>query len=151
MTRLPLPLSTACAAGKSAAPATVLVVDDDVMVLQALRILLEDHGFTVLTASDGNDGLRAYREHRPDLVLTDIVMPEKEGISLIRDLRHEFPGAKIVAISGGGRMGNSDYIRIATALGADAGLYKPFDDVELLQALDTLLGRAMPPAHASAA
>jgi CheY-like chemotaxis protein len=151
MTNLPLPLLPACAPRKSPAAPTALVVDDDAMVLQATRMLLEDHGFSVLTAADGVDGLRQYRKHRPDVVLTDIIMPEKEGISLIRDLRHEFPDAKIVAMSGGGRMGNSDYVRIATALGANVGLHKPFGELELIETVGMLLGRTGPAAQASAA
>jgi DNA-binding response OmpR family regulator len=129
----------------------VLVVDDDVMVLQALTIMLEDRGFKVLTAVDGVQGLRLYRQHRPDLVLTDIIMPEKEGIALTRELRREFPDARIVAMSGGGRVGKSDYVAIATALGADAGLYKPFDDDELVATLRTVLERAVGVKSASAA
>lgn len=136
------------AAGRSA---TVLVVDDNVMVLQALEMLLGDYGFTVLTAVDGLQGLREYREHSPDVVLTDIIMPEKEGISLIADLRHEFPDAKIVAMSGGGRIGNSDYVTIAKALGADAGLHKPFDDDQLVETIRMLLRTSEAAAQASAA
>jgi CheY-like chemotaxis protein len=131
--------------------ATVLVVDDDPMVLQAVTLLLEDHGFTVLAAVDGVQGLQLYRNHRPDVVLTDIIMPEKEGIALTRELRREFPDAVIVAMSGGGRMGNSDYVTIARALGADAGLYKPFDDDELVDALRTALARDAKSKDASAA
>jgi CheY-like chemotaxis protein len=140
MTSLPLPLSPSSAADRSAARPTVLVVDDDIIVLQTLQFLLEDNGFTVLTAVDGVQGLREYRKHRPDLVLTDIVMPEKEGIALIRELRREFPDAKVVAMSGGGRVGNSDYVSIALALGANLGLDKPFDDLELVESLRRLLG-----------
>lgn len=132
-------------------PTTVLVVDDDVMVLQALAIMLEDRGFRVLTAVDGIQGLRLYRKHRPDLVLTDIIMPEKEGIALTRELRHEFPDARIVAMSGGGRMGNSDYVAIAQALGADAGLYKPFDDEELVATVRMVLEHVAAMKKASAA
>jgi DNA-binding response OmpR family regulator len=130
---------------------TVLVVDDDVMVLQAVVILLEDRGFNVLAAVDGVQGLREYRTHRPDVILTDIIMPQKEGISLIRDLRREFPEAKIVAMSGGGRMGNSDYITIAKTLGADAGLNKPFDEDELIATICELLRPATPSRESSAA
>ncbi len=119
--------------------ASVLLVDDDPMVLQALSILLEDHGFKVLAASAGVQGLYLYGKHRPDIVVTDIIMPEKEGIALTRELRHEFPGAKIVAMSGGGRLGKLDYVTIAQALGADAGLYKPFDEDELVTTLRALL------------
>jgi CheY-like chemotaxis protein len=131
--------------------ATVLVVDDDPMVLQAVVIILEDRGFKVLTAVDGVQGLRLYRKHRPDLVLTDIIMPEKEGLALTRELRREFPDARIVGMSGGGRMGNSDYVTIARALGADAGLYKPFDDEELVETLRMVLGRVTDVKKASAA
>ena len=127
------------AVSQSSPGTTVLVVDDDVMVLQAVVILLEDHGFNVLAAVDGDQGLREYRTHRPDVILTDIIMPQKEGISLIRDLRREFPEAKIVAMSGGGRVGNSDYITIAKALGADTGLNKPFDEDQLIETLQMLL------------
>ena len=134
-----------------AKPATVLVVDDDPMVLQAMVFLLEDHGFAVLTATDGVQGLHLYRKHRPDIVLTDIIMPAKEGIALTRELRQEFPDARIVAMSGGGRMGNSDYVRIACALGANAGLYKPFDDVELVKTIRALLSPAALSQQTSAA
>jgi CheY-like chemotaxis protein len=130
---------------------TVLVVDDDLMVVQAVAFLLEDRGFQVMTATDGAQGLRLYRTHRPDLVLTDIIMPEKEGIALTRELRSEFPDAKIIAMSGGGRIGNSDYIKIARALGADAGLYKPFDDDELVDTIQTVLAREDDVARVSAA
>lgn len=150
MTSLPMPLSPH-APDSSAAPTSVLVVDDDVMVLQALEILLEEHGFQVHTAVDGIHGLRQYRRYRPDVVVTDIIMPEKEGIALIRDLRHEFPSAKIVAMSGGGRIGNSDYVTIATALGANVGLQKPFDDDQLVDTLRMLVGPAKAEAQASAA
>jgi DNA-binding response OmpR family regulator len=133
------------------APVSVLVVDDDPMVLQALVILLEDHGFKVLTATDGVQGLYLYRKHRPDVIITDIIMPEKEGVALTRELRREFPEARIIAMSGGGRMGNSDYVAVARALGADAGLYKPFDDDELVATIRMLLRPSKPAAEISAA
>jgi DNA-binding response OmpR family regulator len=131
--------------------ATVLVVDDDPMVLQAVTLLLEDHGFIVIPAVDGVQGLHLYRKHRPDVVLTDIIMPEKEGIALTRELRREFPDAVIVAMSGGGRIGISDYVTIAQALGADAGLYKPFDDEELVATLRSALAREAERKNISAA
>lgn len=131
--------------------ATVLVVDDDPMVLQAVTMLLEDRGFQVLAATDGVQGLFLYGKHRPDVVVTDIIMPEKEGIALTRELRHEFPDARIIAMSGGGRMGNSDYVHIAQALGADAGLYKPFDDEELVATVRSVLAGSADGKHSSAA
>ena len=147
MTNMPLPAATA----PVARPPTVLLVDDDAMVMGAVTMLLEDHGFTVIPAGNGIEALRLYREHKPDLVLTDIIMPEKEGIALIRELRQEFPEARIVAMSGGGRIGNSDYVTIATALGADAGLNKPFDDDQLMKTIGALIGTAEAGPQASAA
>jgi DNA-binding response OmpR family regulator len=138
--------------GSAAAPPTVLVVEDDPVVMQTCVILLEDHGFRVVTAINGVDGLKQFRTHKPQLVLTDIVMPEKEGVGLIMELRREDKDVKIIAMSGSGRMGNTDYVTIAAALGANVGLYKPFDDLELIGAVRTLLGQAAEPdARASAA
>jgi DNA-binding response OmpR family regulator len=150
MTSLP-PSLTSLPSLEPPKAATVLVIDDDPMVLQAVTLLLEDHAFAVLTAVDGVQGLHLYRKHRPDVVLTDIIMPAKEGIALTRELRHEFPDAKIIAMSGGGRMGNSDYVSIARAFGADQGLYKPFDDDELIAAIRAVLHPAAASRQISAA
>jgi CheY-like chemotaxis protein len=117
---------------------SVLVVDDDAIVRQAIVILLEDHGFRVATAVDGADALRKFRQSAPDAVLTDIVMPNKEGIELIMELRRERPDARIIAMSGGGTMATSNFVLLATTLGADIGLRKPFDDLELIAAIDSL-------------
>lgn len=118
---------------------TVLVVEDDIVVRQTVTMLLEDDGFNVVTAIDGVDGLRKFRKIKPDIVLTDIIMPEKEGIGLITELRREAKDAKIIAMSGGGRIGNSDFVAIAIKLGANAGLRKPFDDLGLIEIIRTLL------------
>ncbi len=138
--------------GASPSGPTVLVVEDNPIVMQTATMLLEDSGFRVVTAVDGVDGLKKFRQATPDVVLTDIIMPDKEGISLIIDIRRERPDAKIIAMSGGGRIGNSDYVTIAKALGADIGLRKPFDDLELINAVRELAGHARvgtaPPAAA---
>ena len=131
---------------------TILLVDDDKAVLHSLRSLLEDLGFCVVTACDGVEALRKFRASPPDLMLTDIIMPEKEGIDLIMQLRREYPTTKIIAMSGGGRIGNKDFVSIATALGADAGLQKPFDDEQLAATLDSVIKRGPTRlGHASAA
>jgi CheY-like chemotaxis protein len=127
-------------AGRAGAmPPTVLVVDDDVVVRETCAMLLEDHGFSAVTAVDGADGLRKFRQVKPAVVLTDIIMPEKEGIAFIRELRRESREVKIVAMSGSGRIGGMEVIEIATKLGADAGLYKPFGDLQLIDAVRGLL------------
>ena len=126
-------------ASRPAATPTVLVVDDDLVVREACALLLEDHGFHVVTAIDGTDGLEKFRQIKPAVVLTDIIMPEKEGIGLIRELRRESPTVKIVAMSGSGRFGDMEVIEIATKLGANAGLQKPFGDLQLIDAIRALL------------
>lgn len=132
-----------------AATPTVLVVDDDLVVREACALLLEDHGFHVVTAIDGTDGLEKFRQIKPAVVLTDIIMPEKEGIGLIRELRRESPTVKIVAMSGSGRFGDMEVIEIATKLGANLGLQKPFGDLQLVNAIRGLLEPT--PAQAPAA
>jgi DNA-binding response OmpR family regulator len=68
-----------------------------------------------------------FRSEKPDLVITDIIMPEKEGIQTITEIRREQPDAKIIAVSGGGRVGNTDFLKIARSLGADDAVAKPVD------------------------
>lgn len=137
---------------RASAQPTVLLVEDDIIVRNAVTILLEDEGFNVVTAIDGVDGLREFHKIKPDVVLTDIIMPEKEGIGLITELRHESPDVKIIAMSGGGRIGKMDFVSIATALGANIALDKPFDDLQLVETIRALLepGSSVP-AQASAA
>jgi CheY-like chemotaxis protein len=113
----------------------ILVIDDDAAVLHSLAAILEDAGFRVHTASDGAKGLAVFHAVRPDVVLTDIIMPEKEGIAVTMEIRRECPDVKIIAMSGGGRMGKSDFLEIASKLGADLTLAKPFDGDQLLSAL----------------
>jgi DNA-binding response OmpR family regulator len=130
----------------------VLVVEDDIMVRQAVTMLLEDEGFNIVTAIDGVDGLQKFHKIKPNVVLTDIIMPEKEGIALITELRRESPDVKIIAMSGGGRVGKMDFVSIAIALGANVGLHKPFDDLQLIETIRGLLQPASAvPMRASAA
>ena len=123
-----------------AAPA-VLVIDDDPDMLESLAMMLEDHGFRVLTANDGVRGLRVFREQRPAAVLTDIMMPEQDGIETILQIRRERTEVKIIAISGAGRVGNTDFLTIARKLGADASFEKGRSANELLVLLKATLRR----------
>lgn len=118
---------------------TILVVDDDATVRLSLEVLLEDLGYAVIAADDGMRGLAAFRKHRPALVLTDIIMPRMDGIELVREMRRERSDVKIIAMSGGGRVGNTDFVALAQKLGADAGIQKPFDGDALNEILITLL------------
>jgi two-component system, chemotaxis family, chemotaxis protein CheY len=108
----------------------ILLIDDDIAVLRTLEIVLGDRGYDVVTAS-GAEGLRLFQKNHPDLVITDLIMPEKEGIEMIVEMRRERPDAKIIAISGGGRTHIRCFLETAASLGAAAVLAKPFMPDEL--------------------
>jgi DNA-binding response OmpR family regulator len=122
-------------------PATVLVIDDDPDMVESLAMMLGDHGFPVLTANDGVRGLEMFREYKPAVVLSDILMPEQDGIEVIMTMRRERPGVKIIAISGSSRIGTTDFLTMARKLGADATLEKGRNASELLELLKAMLRR----------
>ena len=117
----------------------ILVIDDDDQIREMLRRMLERDGHEVVEAADGDEGISLYRERRADLIILDIVMPKKEGIETIMDLRIEFPDVKIIAISGGGSIGPETYLDIAKGFGAMRVFTKPFEIKELLAAIRELL------------
>jgi CheY-like chemotaxis protein len=118
---------------------SILVVDDDAGVRELLRFILEREGYDVTEAANGKEAIRRYRRKPADLVITDIIMPEQEGLKTILDLRRSHPDVRIIAISGGGRYGLSDYLEEASAFGADETFAKPLDRGELLKAVRKLL------------
>ncbi len=120
----------------------VLLIDDDHLVRFALSSLLREHGYEVVTASDGARGMTALISEHPDVVVTDIIMPEQEGFETIVQIRRDYPGIKIIAISGGLRQGNLDVLSMAASLGADDVIAKPFKPDELLKRLTDLPARA---------
>jgi CheY-like chemotaxis protein len=119
--------------------AKILVIDDDVSFRDNLRDLLESEGYSVIEASDGEEGVEKYRDQHPDLVIMDIIMPRKDGVEAILDLKIDFPNTRIIAISGGGRMGPSTYLELAEGFGADKIFKKPVGRDELLNAIKELL------------
>lgn len=118
----------------------ILIIDDDIEILSLLRLILEREGYDVLAASDGNEGLKFCRQQRVDLVITDLIMPEKEGLETIMELRRDFPRVNIIAMSGGGRMAPENYLHIAQVLGAQRTLRKPFTPKEMLEAIGEVVG-----------
>jgi DNA-binding NtrC family response regulator len=124
--------------------ARILVVDDDEQVRTMLRMTLEAAGYEAEEAPDGKIAIRILRERPADLVITDLIMPEKEGIETIMDIRKEWPGAKIIAISGGGRLVASDFLWHAQRLGAARAFQKPIDRKKLLDAVRELVGEDVP-------
>ena len=119
----------------------ILLIDDDELLREALESILKTVGYSVIHASDGELGLRAFEESRPALVVTDILMPNVEGIQTIRELRRIDGSAKIIAISGGDRGGDVQYLEMASKLGADRILAKPFRRQALLDLIEELLPR----------
>ena len=118
---------------------SVLVIDDDETIRVLLRAILEREGYRVVDAPDGAKGIRRYEESPTDLVITDLIMPGKEGIETIRDLRKEFPHVKIIAVSGGGRIGPESYLKMAKGVGALRTLSKPFDRLVLLKTIQEVM------------
>lgn len=118
---------------------TILVIEDDSEYRTMLRDMLELAGYRVIEADDGDIGMRLFREKKPDLTITDLIMPNKEGIELIMELRSEFPDAKIIAISGGGRADPDIFLEVAKNLGAQCALRKPFEREKLLEAVEKCL------------
>lgn len=110
----------------------ILVIDDDAAVCDMLQLQLERAGYTVAVASDGLQGLEQYQQRKPTLIITDIIMPGKEGLETIMELRKLDPAMNIIAISAGSRLVPVELLHSATLLGAVRTFTKPVDIRELL-------------------
>ncbi len=117
----------------------ILVIDDDWQMREMMHQALVRAGYEVVDAANGKIGMTLHRQEPVDLVITDLIMPEKEGIETIRELRRDFPGLKIIAISGGGRASADGYLSVAKTIGADRTLSKPFDLKQILDTVKDLL------------
>jgi DNA-binding response OmpR family regulator len=119
--------------------AKILVLDDEASIVLMIKKMLEKAGHEVDMALNGKDGMILFEQNKPDLLITDIIMPEKEGLETIFELRQKYPDLKIIAISGGGRISPEGYLPGAKLLGADMVFQKPLDQKEFVQAVATLL------------
>ncbi len=118
----------------------ILVIDDEPKLCRSISRTLEVAGFDTLTAGDGAEGMLLLRQYRPQLVITDLIMPVMEGIETIIEIRRTSPAMKIIAMSGGGATGDgTPFLEAATKIGADATLLKPFRVAELLDVVDSVL------------
>jgi len=117
----------------------VLVVDDNADLRSMLVHVLQHAGYVVETAADGTQALERQRNITADVLITDIFMPDGDGIETIEAFRKSYPGIRIIAMSGGGRRLRNDYLEISELLGVDATLRKPFRPEMLLHALRSLL------------
>jgi CheY-like chemotaxis protein len=118
--------------------ALVLVVDDEEPIRDILREALENAGHRVVTASDGREALRLYHAQRPDVVITDIVMPRRSGIDLVLELGRLSPRPTVIAISG---VTGKDFLDAAREANVARTFVKPFDVMEVARVVDQLIGR----------
>lgn len=116
----------------------ILVADDDDFVRGLICSVLKKNGYTVSEAKNGEEAVTMARKDSPDILITDMLMPDKEGIETILEVKEIGSNIKIIAISGGGKTKNMSFLNIAQNAGADAILSKPFKPDELLQAINTL-------------
>ncbi len=123
----------------------ILVVDDDDGLRVSLAKFLQHCGYELETAEEGRAALELFRRRPFDLVILDLIMPEREGLETLIELRRFQPDAKVIAISGGGRIAAGDYLTMACQLGAVAALEKPFWQVDILRAVVAALGDSVDP------
>ncbi len=117
----------------------ILIIDDDMHIRELICIMLEGEGHTVAQAEDGIIGLNMVKEGNYDLIITDIIMPNQEGIETIVQIRSFSPDIKILAISGGGRIGSSNYLTLAENFGVNKTLAKPFYHKDFVKCIKELL------------
>lgn len=119
---------------------TVLIIEDDYNILLMIKRMLEPFGFEISLASNGQEGLEMFHKLDVDLVITDIIMPEKEGLEIIREMRRVRPDLKIIAMSGGGKISADNYLETARIFGASKILEKPFTRNQIVSAVQDILG-----------
>src|SRR3954470_11158057 len=124
--------------------ARILLIEDEKPMRDAIEKILIRAGHEARIAANGREGLASIPDAPPDLVITDIFMPEKDGIETIVALRKALKDVKIIAISGGGRASNFDFLKLAGQIGADAVLKKPIRMADLIACIDRLLKTAPP-------
>jgi len=117
----------------------ILVIDDEPTALDLLRRILEMRGYEVAVATNGQEGLELFQQHGYDLVITDMVMPIKDGLQTILDLRLEAPELPVVAISGGGTISKERYLAVAGYLDRVITIAKPFTIEQIIEAVEKLL------------
>ncbi len=117
----------------------ILVADDDDQVRMLLKRVLVKAGYEVSEARNGNEAVRLFKQRPAALLITDLIMPDKEGIETIQEFRRNQTPVKIIAMSGGGRLDQNMYLSMAKKIGADRVLSKPFMPQELLKVVQELI------------
>lgn len=122
----------------------VLIVEDDKELREMLKVSLTRRKYVVLEAENGKDAIAHFKPSITDLVVTDLIMPEEDGLKVIINLRKLKPSIKIIAISGGGKAGPGSYLNLAKVFGADAIYSKPFSINNLIAKIEELLSIEQP-------
>lgn len=125
---------------------SILIVDDEEDIRDALHLILENEGYEIRVAENGNEAVKLQHEAPADVIITDIIMPDKDGINTIKEIRNEFPETRIIAISGGGdpdsykpdAISTSAYLTAAKKEGADMVITKPFERNDIIEAVSNL-------------
>lgn len=119
--------------------AKILLVEDDDLVRDMLTQVLQRASHEVICATNGEEATEYLKKNTPDIMVTDIIMPKKSGITLISEVKNRHPNLEIIAISGGGRLDPMGYLDLSETLGASVSFEKPIDNTALLMAIDLLL------------
>ena len=117
----------------------ILIIDDEELTLHLLKSVLGEAGYDVLVANDGENGLQLFKEEEVDLVITDMVMPKKDGLKTILELREIDEYIPVVAISGGGAIAKERYLAVAAYLENVKTIAKPFKKTDIIEAIEELL------------
>ena len=118
----------------------IVIIEDDQIIRESLKEILEMNSFQVLAIDSGIDLMKKITKFRPDVLITDIIMPDKDGIEIIIEAKKTLTDIKLIAISGGGRIDSESYLNTAKYLGADATLKKPFTHEQLISVIKSLTG-----------
>lgn len=121
----------------------VLVIEDEAMIRQLIRQTVEQSGHRVEEAANGRIGLQSLHQAEFDLVITDLVMPETDGLEVLGVIKRQWPELPVIAMSGGGRLGDGDNLQAARDLGAAATLAKPFTLRELRQMVEDVCAQSL--------
>ena len=121
---------------------TILIIEDDEQFLGFVSELLTSEGFEILKAENGKEGIALLEDNQPDLILTDLLMPEKDGVRVISEVRSKFSHIPVVAMSGGQSVFSPVFLEAASSLGASETLTKPFTEEELLETINSVLNKA---------
>ena len=128
--------------------AHICLIDDDQGIRDTLTRILRRLGHEVKPAGNGREGLDLVAKNKFQIVITDIIMPEVEGIEVVRSIRQSDPDMQVIAMSGGGRVGNTDFLKMARSLGANELVYKPVTKTQFMEALNKCLERIGEPISA---